>query len=163
DANAALDTSDKPPRSASVYFDVVSVSHMGALQPWTPEASIRLDSPVDADGAAVPNAKPGEMVAAKGQVTGAQHHLDSPAERLGLGAKARAKAEKCLANAIYFESRGESVRGQIAVAQVVMNRVFSGYYPNDVCGVVYQDAHRRLSCQFTFACDRIPDRIDELE
>ena len=45
------------------------------------------------------------------------------------------------------------MRGQIAVAQVVMNRVFSGYYPNNVCGVVYQNAHRHLACQFTFACD----------
>jgi spore germination cell wall hydrolase CwlJ-like protein len=58
-----------------------------------------------------------------------------------------------LANAIYFESRDEPVRAQIAVAQVVMNRVFSPFYPKDVCGVVYQNAHRRLACQFTFACD----------
>jgi spore germination cell wall hydrolase CwlJ-like protein len=44
-------------------------------------------------------------------------------------------------------------RGQIAVAQVVMNRVFSGFYPNNVCGVVYQNSNRKLACQFTFACD----------
>ena len=67
--------------------------------------------------------------------------------------KAYAKAERCLANAIYFEARSEPVRGQMAVAQVVMNRVFSGFYPNDVCAVVYQNAHRHLACQFTFACD----------
>ncbi len=79
----------------------------------------------------------------------------TPAERLGLDAdpKERAKAEKCLANAVYFESRSEPLRGQIAVAQVVMNRVFSPFYPKDVCSVVYQNAHRRLACQFTFACD----------
>jgi spore germination cell wall hydrolase CwlJ-like protein len=93
----------------------------------------------------------------------AAHHLRSPVERLGLDTKGRAKAEKCLANAIYFEARGEPVRGQIAVAQVVMNRVFSGYYPGDVCGVVYQDSHRHLACQFTFACDGRRDRIDELD
>ena len=87
--------------------------------------------------------------------------LDSPAERLALAGAARAKAEKCLANAVYFEARGESVRGQIAVAQVVMNRVFSPFYPNDVCGVVYQNAHRHLACQFTFACDGIPDIVTE--
>ena len=52
----------------------------------------------------------------------------------------RAKAEKCLANAVYFEARDEPVRAQIAVAQVVLNRVFSPFYPNDVCGVVYQNA-----------------------
>ena len=83
-----------------------------------------------------------------------------PAERLNLDDKQRAKSEKCLAEAVYFESRGEVKRGQIAVAQVVMNRVFSGFYPNNVCGVVYQNAHRKLACQFTFACDGIPDVVE---
>ena len=73
----------------------------------------------------------------------------------------RAKAEKCLANAIYFEARDEPVRAQIAVAQVVLNRVFSPFYPNDVCGVVYQNAHRHLACQFTFACDGKSKAITE--
>jgi len=85
----------------------------------------------------------------------------SPATRLALAGPARARAEKCLAEAIYFESRGEPKRGQIAVAQVVMNRVFSGYYPNDVCKTVYQNAHRHLACQFTFACDDVKDVIRE--
>ena len=85
----------------------------------------------------------------------------SPAERLTLTGKARAKAEKCLANAVYFEARGEPVRGQIAVAQVVMNRVFSPFYPDNVCGVVYQNANRHLACQFTFACDGVPDVVTE--
>jgi len=76
----------------------------------------------------------------------------TPAERLGLTGKARARAESCLADAVYFEARGEPMRGQKAVAQVVMNRVFSGRYPRDVCGVVYQNAYRYLACQFTFAC-----------
>jgi spore germination cell wall hydrolase CwlJ-like protein len=52
-------------------------------------------------------------------------------------------------------------RGQIAVAQVVMNRVFSGFYPNNVCGVVYQNAHRKFACQFTFACDNVKDVVNE--
>jgi len=77
----------------------------------------------------------------------------SPAERLHLEGKERARAERCLANAIYFEARSEPVRGQMAVAQVVLNRAFSGFYPNDICGVVYQNASRHLACQFTFACD----------
>ena len=85
----------------------------------------------------------------------------TPAQELGLEGKERAKAEKCLATAIYFEARNEPVRGQVAVAQVVLNRVFSPYYPGDVCGVVYQNAHRRLACQFTFACDGIPDVVRE--
>ncbi|MDQ0349558.1 cell wall hydrolase [Ancylobacter vacuolatus] len=87
----------------------------------------------------------------------------SPAERLGLAGKRRERAEKCLAEAVYFESRGEPRRGQVAVAQVVMNRVFSGYYPADICRAVYQNAHRRLACQFTFACDNVRDVVTEPE
>jgi spore germination cell wall hydrolase CwlJ-like protein len=105
--------------------------------------------------------KAGETTASKGEVTGVNQHPKSPAERLALAGPARAKAEKCLANAVYFESRDEPVRAQIAVAQVVMNRVFSPFYPNDVCGVVYQNANRHLACQFTFACDGIPDVVTE--
>jgi hypothetical protein len=85
----------------------------------------------------------------------------SPAQRLHLEGKERAKAERCLANAIYFESRSEPVRGQMAVAQVVVNRAFSGFYPNDICGVVYQNAGRHLACQFTFACDGKSKAINE--
>jgi spore germination cell wall hydrolase CwlJ-like protein len=85
----------------------------------------------------------------------------SPAERLHLEGKDRATAERCLANAIYFEARSEPLKGQIAVAQVVMNRVFSGFYPANVCGVVYQNAQRHLACQFTFACDGKSKAINE--
>ena len=85
----------------------------------------------------------------------------SPAQRLKLQGKDYAKAEKCLANAVYFEARSEPIRGQMAVAQVVVNRAFSGFYPNDICGVVYQNANRHLSCQFTFACDGKSKAITE--
>jgi spore germination cell wall hydrolase CwlJ-like protein len=104
----------------------------------------------------------GESVAAKGEVNSDNQRAKTPAERLGLfDEKSRVKSEKCLAEAVYFEARGEAVRGQIAVAQVVMNRTFSGFYPNTVCGVVYQNKHRHLACQFTFACDNIADVVRE--
>ncbi|MEQ1818270.1 MAG: cell wall hydrolase [Terricaulis sp.] len=64
-----------------------------------------------------------------------------------------ARQQNCLAQAIYYEARGESQRGQIAVAEVIVNRTRSGYYPNSVCGVVYQGSHRSTGCQFTFTCD----------
>jgi spore germination cell wall hydrolase CwlJ-like protein len=79
----------------------------------------------------------------------------------GAPAKAYARAERCLANAVYYESRSAPVRGQMGVAQVVMNRVFSGFYPNDVCGVVYQNADHHLACQLTFACDGKRKLINE--
>jgi spore germination cell wall hydrolase CwlJ-like protein len=104
-----------------------------------------------------------ETIAPKGEVTGEGKRPRTPAERLGLTGANRAKQERCLANAIYFESRGEPERGQMAVAQVVMNRVFSPYYPLTVCGVVYQNAHKHNACQFTFACDNVRDVVTEPE
>ncbi|MGV3632995.1 MAG: cell wall hydrolase [Pseudorhodoplanes sp.] len=103
--------------------------------------------------------KGGETIAPKGEVTGEGKRPRTPAERLNLTGAARTKHQKCLANAIYFESRGEVERGQMAVAQVVLNRAFSGYYPGNVCDVVYQNAHRHLACQFTFACDNHRDVV----
>lgn len=71
------------------------------------------------------------------------------------------KELECLARAIYFEARGEPDRGQEAVALVILNRVKSEYYPDTVCKVVYQNAHMRNACQFSFACDGKPDEINE--
>jgi spore germination cell wall hydrolase CwlJ-like protein len=107
-------------------------------------------------------AESGESVAPKGEVNSDDQREKTPAERLGLlDEKSRAKSEKCLAEAVYFEARGEAVRGQIAVAQVVLNRAFSGFYPTTVCGVVYQNKHRHYACQFTFACDNVADVVRE--
>ena len=64
----------------------------------------------------------------------------------------------CLATAIYFEARGEPERGQRAVADVVLARVRTAGWPKTVCGVVYQGAHRKTGCQFSFACDGLPER-----
>jgi hypothetical protein len=66
---------------------------------------------------------------------------------------AKAREAKCLAEAVYFEARSEPEAGQSAVAQVILNRVKSSLYPSTICGVVYQNRHRHLACQFTFACE----------
>ncbi|WP_324617317.1 cell wall hydrolase [Microvirga alba] len=73
------------------------------------------------------------------------------------------KEQRCLAEAVYFEARSESPDGQAAVAQVVLNRVRSGLYPTSICGVVYQNRHRHLACQFTFACEGKALRVTEPE
>jgi spore germination cell wall hydrolase CwlJ-like protein len=62
------------------------------------------------------------------------------------------RERRCLATAIYFEARGEPLRGQVAVAQVILNRVRSPIFPETICGVVYQGQHQK-GCQFSFACD----------
>ena len=66
---------------------------------------------------------------------------------------------ECLARALYFEARGESVAGQFAVGEVVLNRVDSGMYPRSVCGVVNQGS--KYACQFSFVCDGQSDKIRE--
>jgi Cell Wall Hydrolase len=154
--------------TASLYFGNAALGGAAEnMERWEPgeapivlpDPDLKLPLPPVSDG--TPKAG-GESIAPKGEVNADDQHARTPAERLGLfDDKTRAKSEKCLAEAIYFEARGEAVRGQIAVAQVVLNRAFSGFYPTTVCGVVYQNKHRHFACQFTFACDNIPDVVRE--
>jgi Cell Wall Hydrolase len=67
-------------------------------------------------------------------------------------ARNRTRELDCLTQAVYFEARGETLRGQAAVAQVVLNRVKHPAFPKTVCAVVFQGAASR-GCQFSFACD----------
>lgn len=173
--DTSVPTLDETPspngRAARIFFGAEPLAELrGGLEAWAPGASSflsgneedpALESEEQGRARLAALQRGGETIVSKGQVQGDALSLLSPADRLGIVGEERQKAEKCLADAIYFESRGEPVRGQIAVAQVIMNRVFSGYYPTTVCGVVYQNAHRRLACQFTFACDGIPDKITE--
>jgi spore germination cell wall hydrolase CwlJ-like protein len=160
-------------RAARIYFATTSLGGPPpAVSPWPPDAPVvglqELPREPEAATPAPDVTAPSEptqnqTIAPKGEVTGEDRRPKSPAELLDLTGAARAKHEKCLADAVYFEARGEPLRGQMAVAQVVINRVFSGYYPNNVCGVVYQSTrrHRHLRCQFSFTCDGIPDRVTE--
>ncbi len=58
---------------------------------------------------------------------------------------------QCLTEALYFEARGETVKGQFAVAEVILNRRDSGLYPHSVCGVVGQRGSG--ACAFSYVCD----------
>lgn len=70
------------------------------------------------------------------------------------------KQWRCLTEALYFEARGESVKGQFAVAEVILNRVDSAAFPDTVCGVVKQGTGAGLwRCQFTYNCDGRSERI----
>ncbi|HET6377258.1 MAG TPA: cell wall hydrolase [Methylocella sp.] len=75
--------------------------------------------------------------------------------------EAQKREARCLAEAIYFEARGESAEGQAAVAQTVLNRAASGLYPSTICSVVYQSREHDKGCQFSFACSGAPLRITE--
>jgi spore germination cell wall hydrolase CwlJ-like protein len=76
-------------------------------------------------------------------------------------AAARSDAQfRCLATALYFEARGESIRGQAAVAEVILNRTELPSYPNSICGVVNQTGSG--SCAFSYVCDGRSDAITDL-
>jgi spore germination cell wall hydrolase CwlJ-like protein len=83
------------------------------------------------------------MVGLANAVTPQTPSLEADVARLA-AAETNGAEEDCLANAVYFEARGESLEGQLAVAEVVMNRARSGRYPATWCGVVTQRA------QFSF-------------
>ncbi len=78
--------------------------------------------------------------------------LEFEVPHLGLG-KNEAEEVNCLAEAVYYEARSEGTIGQMAVAEVVMNRVRDPRFPKTVCDVVYQGHYRDPGCQFTFTCD----------
>jgi spore germination cell wall hydrolase CwlJ-like protein len=75
----------------------------------------------------------------------------------------RAREMRCMATAIYFEARDEPARGQLAVAQVIMNRIRSPFYPKTICGVVYQGERLRTGCQFSFTCTGKHNAVKEKE
>lgn len=63
------------------------------------------------------------------------------------------RAVDCMTAAIYYEAANEGGGGQMAVAQVVLNRMRHSAYPGTVCGVVFQGSERKTGCQFSFTCD----------
>ena len=104
---------------------------------------------------ALPTDDPLRMGAEDGRELGALIDVGAPAKPFfaaGVGLS-HARAQECLAQAVWYEAASESEAGQRAVAQVVLNRVAHPSWPSSVCGVVYQGSERRTGCQFTFTCD----------
>lgn len=68
---------------------------------------------------------------------------------------------RCLSEALYFEARGESIKGQFAVAEVIANRVDSPNFPGTMCKVIKQGTGRKFQCQFTYTCDGHKEVVSE--
>lgn len=86
----------------------------------------------------------------------AARHAGVQFSRSWLDSQPRAKGGNewaCLSEALYFEARGETVKGQFAVAEVILNRVESARFPDSICGVIRQGTGKRYQCQFTYTCD----------
>jgi hypothetical protein len=119
--------------------------------------ALNAESPTPTDGVVVDVQSETQTTVADRSLLGA----GKPDFAVLIDPKDSARQMRCLAEAIYFESRSEPEGGQAAVAQVVLNRVRSGIYPTTVCGVVYQDRNRPFACQFSFACEGKSLRIGE--
>ena len=101
------------------------------------------------------------LEAAAAQIAGAVAPITKPVAaafqpqfssmKITASSSTRDREINCLAEAVYYEARGEPERGQLAVAEVVANRVESRAYPNTYCGVVNQK-YRNI-CQFSWACN----------
>ena len=82
-----------------------------------------------------------------------QAQLDMPAGYVTAAEKTRQL--ECLTRNIYWEAASEPFEGKVAVAQVTLNRMQSGRFPDSVCGVVYQKNvfYERVVCQFSWYCE----------
>ena len=67
-----------------------------------------------------------------------------------------------MTEALYFEARGEEIKGIIAVAEVIINRRDSNDFPNTICGVIEQGSHKRNRCQFSYKCDGLHEGLAKL-
>jgi hypothetical protein len=130
-----------------------TVTQVASLDPAAALSAI--DQIVPFNPAPVPMAVPSQLAYAR-------ENTDPPALDVDkYGHKVSERDQWCMATAIYFEARGESYRGQVAVGQVVMNRLANKLYPKDICGVVFQNQQMHNACQFSFACDGIPESVSE--
>ena len=77
-------------------------------------------------------------------------------ESSAITAEVRDRQLACLARNIYHEAGGEPFDGKVAVAQVTMNRVECGQFPEDICRTIYQKnkVYEKVVCQFSWVCDR---------
>ena len=80
----------------------------------------------------------------------------APTESSQITTAMRERQLACLSKNIYYEAGSEPFEGKVAVAQVTLNRVNSGQFPNDVCKTIYQKNvfYEKVVCQFSWACDR---------
>lgn len=127
----------------------------------TVDMGSRLNSLFRAEGQAVRGMNRGDM---KRLIVAPKAPEGGVYSRQALDAMAPARGGRewsCLAEALYFEARGETVQGMFGVAEVILNRVDDPRYPDTVCNVVNQGTGERFRCQFTYTCDGRPENIDD--
>jgi N-acetylmuramoyl-L-alanine amidase len=137
--SASLVARDLPQEAGSNLLPQAAIDAAIAEERQIPEV---ISAPVDQDNSTVDTAKrtggAGEAALADDGITvDAGASLDTKVSRLGT-ATVSGREQECLAGAVYFEAKGEPLLGQLAVAQVILNRAKSGRFPASICGVVFQ-------------------------
>jgi hypothetical protein len=121
---------------------------LGVLTAWpTPDAHAPLRGPIGFDPLSL--LRGAEAVPFLPAPTSAA----APFVLASTGAADRARATRCLADAVYYEAATEPSQGRRAVAQVVLNRLRDPHFPKTICGVVFDGWRGVAGCQFSFACD----------
>ncbi|MBV9884099.1 MAG: cell wall hydrolase [Sphingomonadaceae bacterium] len=142
--------------AAALAFTSAALVEGGPVQAWQGGISLPTVSYLDHGSAMLAGGELGLNQDGTAAPAGS-HALDALVQDNAADETGNAE-QNCLANAIYFEARGEPLQGQLAVAEVVMNRAASGRFPSSLCEVVAQRA------QFSFVHHgRIPqaDRASE--
>ncbi|MEO0642992.1 MAG: cell wall hydrolase [Pseudomonadota bacterium] len=140
------------PEGALAVTSVMPFEQPGLSFPGS--AFYYLADPPHAALVALPESDPAARGAAQGRKVGALIDAGPAAQPfIAGGGNSAPRAQACLAQAIWYEAASESIAGQRAVAQVVLNRVAHSAWPASVCGVVYQGSSRATGCQFSFTCD----------
>ena len=147
-AQVVASTATDPTFSLNATLASVMGTERTALRALSPGRVRALGAPYSGNGSAAGRAGDG----------------DAPYTAAELDAMPTARGNRqwgCLTEALYFESRGEITAGQFAVAEVILNRVDSENYPDNICDVVNEGTGQLNACQFSYTCDGIPEIVTE--
>ena len=155
-------------RGTMVAAAALTISGAGAAVAAGTDLDGRLNTvlgPARAGAAVVVSARPTQLPTPAARGVATEQVDDLPAvERLIAQVEPGGDEEwRCLSEAIYHEARGETLEGQVAVAEVILNRKESGRYPSTVCGVVEQGTGQRNMCQFSYYCDGQSDAVSDAQ
>src|SRR5258708_3310625 len=162
-ANAAPSNEDPSTSNASVRGAKTAAAPSVERSPLDPELQEALSAPPLAQYDVAMSLEAQPLDDLKAGPDAAAIPLEPAPSRDGFSVRTASLffASTSLGGSVGVVARCEAVRGEIAVAQVVLNRAFSRFYPSSGCGVVYQNKPRHLACQFTFGCDRVADVVRE--
>lgn len=155
--SAALVAIDNVPSKAEVAIDTSQAAYRASQFVRNSEgAAINAEGMFARSGGVAANiarAIPTSAMAASDAIVQPLRALTAPSPATEATIIRVLEDQRCLAEAMYYEARGEGRAGEEAIAEVIFHRMHALGYPRTICGVVYQGAAHRSGCQFSFTCD----------